>query len=130
MNQALVGRDKELEAVRAALAGSGHTGALITGPAGVGKTRLAEEAVAGARRRGVLHLAGTVAAQQIPLAPLLAVFPEVTGAPEVATRVIHARLTGRSSVPVLIVDDVQWLDPSTLTVLHLLARARTARVLA
>ena len=46
-----------------------HAGVVIAGSAGVGKTRLAREAMAAARNCGwaVHWVAGTVAAQSIPL---------------------------------------------------------------
>jgi transposase InsO family protein len=53
----------------------GRLGCLRRRPVRVGKTRLVQEAVSGLDRRAVVWLAGTAAAQGIPLAPLLAVFP-------------------------------------------------------
>ena len=127
----LIARDRELATIRTALAaGSGRAGVVITGSAGVGKTRLAEEAVAGAGRGTVLRLTGTPAAQQIPLAAVLCTFPELSGRPDEAIAALHARLAGRRAPPMLLVDDVQWLDTSTQTLLHLLVRGQTGRVVA
>ena len=101
---------------------------VIVGASGVGKTRLAEEAVAGAARRSVITVVGAPATQGLPLAPLLAVFPEVSVAPDRGIAEIQARLAGHRTPLTLVVDDAQWLDPTTQTLLHLLVTARHARL--
>ena len=66
----LTGRAEELEVIADVFRADGpHAGVLIAGSAGVGKTRLAREAMAAARNCGwaVHWVAGTVAAQSIPL---------------------------------------------------------------
>jgi hypothetical protein len=66
----LTGRAEELEVIAGVLCPDGpHAGVVIAGSAGVGKTRLAREAMAAARNCGwaVHWVAGTVAAQSIPL---------------------------------------------------------------
>jgi len=105
------------------------SGVLLVGASGVGKTRLAREAVSGLDRRTVVHLAGTAAAQGIPLAPVLAVFPDITAAPERGIAEARARLTGRRVRPVLVVDDAHWLDATTQTLLHILVSTRQVRAL-
>jgi hypothetical protein len=127
----LVARESELDTIRASLAsGSGQAGVLIVGPPGVGKTRLAEEAVAAVDRRTVLRFVGTLAAQCIPLAPALAVVPGLSGAPDQVIMKVHAELAARRPPALLLVDDVQWLDSSTQTLVHGLIRARGVRVVA
>lgn len=73
--RALVGRARELEQLRVALAqaGSGHGGLLILdGPAGMGKSRLLAEFLRMARRHGALVLSGRAYRQegQLPYGPL------------------------------------------------------------
>jgi DNA-binding CsgD family transcriptional regulator len=127
----LCGRDAEVELVRAALAETATgAGVVIVGPAGVGKTRLAQEAVAGLGRRPVHLLVGTPAAQAIPLAPLLDVLPDVGASPEEGIGRARTRLGGRRPRLVLLVDDAQWLDTATQTLLHSLVRTREVRVVA
>ncbi|GIH09751.1 LuxR family transcriptional regulator [Rhizocola hellebori] len=103
------------------------SGVLVVGASGVGKTRLVHEAVSRLDRRTVVRLAGTAAAQGIPLAPVLAVFPDITAAPEQGIPQARARLAGRRTRPVLMVDDAHWLDSATQTLLHLLVSTRQVR---
>jgi len=66
----LTGRAEELAVIADVLCPDGpYAGVVIAGPAGVGKTRLAREALALAAERGwaVRWVAGTTAAQSIPL---------------------------------------------------------------
>src|SRR5437867_2736927 len=71
---ALIGRDVELGRLRARLreASQGHGGlVLVTGEAGIGKSRLLQELTAGAGRQGVRMLAGRAheAEQILPFRP-------------------------------------------------------------
>lgn len=140
----LVGRADELavidSAVAAAAAGDGCCLAL-TGPPGIGKTRLAGEAAERARRRGFL-----VAATRCPdddstpaWWPLRNVVVALGGDPETllgpaphtdadAMRYrSYEAFAGRVAAaaaerPVLLlIDDVQWIDPSSLGCLRFLA---------
>lgn len=66
----LTGRAEELDVIAGALCADGpDAGVVIAGSAGVGKTRLAREAMVVAAERGwaVRWLVGTVAAQSVPL---------------------------------------------------------------
>lgn len=126
----IIGRLNELRFVRdVGWRGSTHTGVVIAGPAGVGKTRLAEEATAAGPPRSVLTLIGTPAARCVPLAPLLAMLPEGGTAGVVDLAAIRARLAKQRPPLTLVVDDAQWLDGETLTLLHSLAAAREARMI-
>ena len=64
----LTGRDEELRRVAAAIR-PGAAGIVVAGPAGVGKTRLAREAVAvsGGRGATVVWAQGSTAARPLPL---------------------------------------------------------------
>src|SRR4051794_11468753 len=66
----LAGRTEELSAVAGALRGRGGVrGVVLVGPAGVGKTRLAREALAGAAEAGVATrwVVATESARAVPL---------------------------------------------------------------
>ncbi len=84
---ALVGRDRELAALRdalaAALAGRG-TLVLIGGEAGIGKTALAEATLAEAQQRGALVLVGRCydLSETPPYGPWRAAFERVPGGDE------------------------------------------------
>lgn len=119
----LVGRSSELEAVAEALSGAG---VVLAGPAGVGKTRLAREAVLRTGADPVLRIAArpsVAAVPLVPFAPLLADGPGALAAIDTATAV-RAALTERwtgAGPPVLVVDDAQWLDGVSAAVLLQLA---------
>lgn len=88
-----VGREKELALLREALerAGAGAPGVMvIAGEAGVGKTRLVSEFIAGSRRAGARVLVGhcvRVADGGLPYAPLMEALRHLN--PEVETQVVQ-----------------------------------------
>jgi DNA-binding SARP family transcriptional activator len=158
----IVGRATELERLEAALTaafdGRG-TAALVTGPAGIGKTRVAAELARRARARGATVLMGRcidVVGAALPYLPLIeALRPlrdtsALDGLPELA-RLLGAgaapspagadhaadeaqlrlfssvlavldRLAGDGPV-VLVLEDLQWADGSTLDLVGFLVRA-------
>ncbi|GAA1965336.1 helix-turn-helix transcriptional regulator [Microbacterium deminutum] len=133
---AVVGRDEVRERIAAALTGPNGEGAgtvVITGPAGVGKTVLAQDVI-----RAHPHARAFVGAG-LPLSTVSVPFLlfrsmlRATGADgsidfdEPASRVLVAidhwidELASESRV-VLVLDDLQWVDPATLdVVLYLMA---------
>jgi DNA-binding SARP family transcriptional activator len=115
--------------------------ALITGEAGIGKTRLAEEVIAEAEQRGCLVGFGRCHDDQgaPPLWPWRQVLADlgldllelvgssdayVDGAPEVFSRfeqVRHALTAASESRPIVVVlDDLQWADLTSLRLLSFL----------
>jgi predicted ATPase len=105
-----VGRGTELAVLRVALedACSGHGSVvLLTGEAGIGKTRLAEKLAAEASERGVVAAWG--ACRQGQDAPAL--WPR-----------LQILVAAAQSQPVLVIlDDLHWADVPTLLLLELLA---------
>src|SRR5271156_4489893 len=71
----MVGRSKEFSQLTAAVAA--RRGAVITGPAGVGKTTLAVSAVQWAEQRGMAHrrASATRAAQGLPFGAFASLLP-------------------------------------------------------
>ncbi|MFN8017076.1 MAG: helix-turn-helix transcriptional regulator [Acidimicrobiales bacterium] len=112
-----VGRGELVAAVRAALGGRG---AVLVGPAGVGKSALAAAAVPRAAGRIVASPVG----QELPLWGVRSLVPEATDEHEAATRLaaVLRAAHGPTGRPVLLVDDLDLLDgPSLAVVLRLLA---------
>lgn len=147
----LIGRAGELAAVTALLDGVGTSGALavIDGDPGVGKTALATRAVLAAEHRGltVLQASGVETEWDVPYAALSQLLQPVRGAiddlPEpqrVALQVAFGELQGppsnllhvglatltllsdRAAGSLVVVDDLQWVDPATRSVLAFVAR--------
>jgi DNA-binding winged helix-turn-helix (wHTH) protein/tetratricopeptide (TPR) repeat protein len=133
----LLGRGKELAAVARRVRDQECGGILLTGAAGVGKTRLADECAQLASQSGltIARAAGHPEARSLPLAALAHVLPpEVTGAagPELdLASLFHrarASLAGRGGGQrlLLIIDDVDWLDDLSLALVASLVSARAA----
>ena len=114
----LTGRDEELRSVKAAIR-PGAAGMVVAGPAGVGKTRLAREALAvcGSREATVAWAHGSTAARPIPLGAFAGLIDIPPGdAAETIDRVLDH--LARQQPLVLAVDDAHLLDDHSAIVLH------------
>jgi DNA-binding CsgD family transcriptional regulator len=129
----IVGRRAQLARFEDALASVDAQGVLIHGPAGVGKTRLADECRAGAEATGhpTERLVGSATAAALPLGAVAPLLGAALSAPigrsdsvrvfDDALHAIAERSNGRRLVTV--VDDIHLLDDASLTLLsYLLAR--------
>jgi DNA-binding CsgD family transcriptional regulator len=130
----LTGRAEELEVIADVLgADEPPTGVVIVGSAGVGKTRLAREAMAAASQRGITvrWLAGTLAAQSVPLGACVQWADRLAGNPvQLVGRAIKAITAAPDDTRVLVVvDDAHLLDNLSAFVLHQLVQRRRATVL-
>ena len=128
MRWPLAGRGAELAFVAEALAGGSAGGVVVTGPAGVGKTRLA--AVAAERADAeVAWVRATRSAASLPLGAFAPLLP-AAALPGGAERLAHARdalaqrAAGRRLV--LCVDDGHLLDAASAALLHQLVAAGEA----
>jgi DNA-binding CsgD family transcriptional regulator len=132
----LVGRDRELGRIATAMDRPPPAGAVLVGAAGVGKTRLAMEALQQARGRGatVEWVTATEAAASIPFGPVAHLLPSTRedtaslldllrhAADSLAARAQGGRV-------VLGVDDAHLLDHASAALIHHLALSSTAAVL-
>ncbi|MEQ3551701.1 LuxR C-terminal-related transcriptional regulator [Pseudonocardia nematodicida] len=128
----LIGRAHELAVLEQVVADPASPGLLLTGPLGVGRTRLLREASRAGRAhdRRVVHVRGNAA--EVPLGPLAHLLPPVAGAPDRLFLLQHALTALRGDGPpaLVTVDDAHRLDELTRTVLETLASAGDATVVA
>src|SRR3984885_7854458 len=132
----LVGRDEELEQISRIWANATCPAVAVIAPAGVGKSRLAREAVAAADRAGamVCWVQGTRSAAAVPLGACAELLPPDACADDQllqlqrTARILREHAAGR---PIVIgVDDAQRLDPASAALILQLAITGTAFVLA
>lgn len=129
----LIGRSVEMRTVEAAISASDVAGTLICGAAGVGKSRMAREALSAAAAQGceTRWTVGTSSARAIPLGAFTAWAPSgVTDTVQLLRGVIEA-LTAASSgaTVVLAVDDVHLLDDLSTFVVHQIVQRGAAKVI-
>jgi DNA-binding CsgD family transcriptional regulator len=130
----LTGRVEELKVITDVFHVDGpDAGVVIAGSAGVGKTRLAREAMNAARDSGwtVRWVSGTLAAQSIPLGAFAQWADRLEGNPlQLVAGVIKAITASPSGAPVLVVvDDARLLDNLSAFVLHQLVLRHAATVI-
>ncbi|WP_406053778.1 LuxR C-terminal-related transcriptional regulator [Streptomyces sp. NBC_01077] len=131
-----VGRQEELDAFAKALADGRGRGFVIYGPAGIGKSRLAEECLAQAVRAGYKSMRATAsaAAGTVPLGAIAHLIPEgvdlsdpVRGFADVAAALMGP---GRGRRWAVWVDDLHLLDATSVVLLRQLMDAGVIRLVA
>lgn len=130
----LIGRTEEMRVAADALGGGAdYAGVVIVGRAGVGKTRLAREAVAAAAGPGwcVFPVTATAAARGIPLGAFAQWMGHGGGQQvNVVVSVIDAMIAAAGDSRMLVtVDDAHLLDDVSAFVVHQLVRRRLATVI-
>lgn len=132
----LAGRARELDLCATVLADDRHDTLLICGPPGVGKSRLADEALRSAERSGtaVHRVTATRAAAAIPLGATAHVIPDGVDManPVHGFRAVVAALRGTAGPdrPLILVDDLHLLDSASAVLLRQLLDARAVKVVA
>jgi DNA-binding CsgD family transcriptional regulator/type II secretory pathway predicted ATPase ExeA len=134
----LAGRSEELSRLTAALVA--RRGAVITGPAGAGKTTLAMMCLQLVRDRemSVARTTATLASRRLPFGTLAPILPPDLGIDRLSrdghgqllrfyARAVTTRAQGRPLV--VFVDDAHLLDDGSATLMHHLALTRAATVL-
>ena len=129
----LTGRNAEMGAVGAATSSSGVGGILIRGAAGVGKSRIAREAlsVAAAQGRETRWTVGASSARSIPLGAFAAWAPSgVTDSVQLLRGVVESLTAAPSNAGVVIgVDDAHLLDDLSTFVVHQIVARGAAKVI-
>jgi hypothetical protein len=128
----LVGRSEEIRTIEAAIAASDGSGIVVCGAAGVGKSRIAREALSIAVSRGCegRWAVGTSAARAIPLGAFTAwAQPGVTDTLQLLRGVMESLTAAPSGATVVLgVDDVHLLDDLSIFVLHQIVQRGAAKV--
>lgn len=129
----LIGRSEETGAIAAALSAPDASGIVVCGAAGVGKSRLAREALAAAESRGCecRWVTGTSLAREIPLGAFTAWAPSgVTDTVQLLRGVIESLTAARSGATVVVcVDDAPLLDDLSIFVVHQIVQRGAAKVI-
>jgi DNA-binding NarL/FixJ family response regulator len=125
----LTGREDELEVIQRALSKVGSSsGVVIVGAAGVGKTRLAREALIRAEASGarINWIVGTESARPLPLGAFSASLGNLMSDPMLdVQRIVDSFVAQQRRGRVLIgVDDAHLLDGLSAHVVHQLAQSR------
>jgi DNA-binding CsgD family transcriptional regulator len=129
----LTGRDSELGTIRRALSGAGnHSGVVVAGAAGVGKTWLAREVLRRAEASGerTTWIVGTESAHALPLGAFIGSLGEAMSDPLTnVRRVINSFVAQQRRGRVVVgVDDAHLLDGLSALVVHELAQSGGARL--
>jgi len=131
-----VGRAGELDRLMAAATNGNGRGLILSGSAGIGKSRLLREVIGvlPTDRHAVWGASGSVGAAGLPFAGLAQILPaeqppglSPAGLLRWAVESLHQRATGRPIV--LAIDDAHLLDPASAALANLIARSGRARVL-
>jgi hypothetical protein len=128
----LTGRSREARLIEAALLDPGSAGIVVSGAAGVGKSRIVRETLTGFASRGweIRWVVGTSAARNLPLGALT---PWARSSGHDSLELVHSVVDALTSSPdrrpvALGVDDVVLLDDLSIVVVHQIIQRRLAKV--
>jgi DNA-binding CsgD family transcriptional regulator len=128
----LTGRNEELAAIEAAVRDPDSCGVVVRGAAGVGKSRIAQEALARATDTGCVTrwAVATSSARGVPLGAFASWVSAEMDTLQLVRGVVEALTSTSGDASVVIgVDDVYLLDDLSAFVLHQIVRRRAAKVL-
>jgi DNA-binding CsgD family transcriptional regulator/tetratricopeptide (TPR) repeat protein len=122
-----------MRAIEAAISASAVSGILISGASGVGKSRIAREALSAAASQGcdTRWTVGTSSARAIPLGAFTAWAPSgETDTVQLLRGVVESLTAASSSAKVIVgVDDVHLLDDLSTFVVHQIVQRGAAKVI-
>jgi DNA-binding CsgD family transcriptional regulator len=129
----LIGRTKEMRTIQAAILASDASGIVVHGPAGVGKSRIAREALSATESQGCESrwAVGTSSARAIPLGAFTAWAQSgVTDTVQLLRGVIESLTAAPSGSTVVVgVDDAHLLDDLSTFVVHQIVQRGAAKVI-
>lgn len=128
----LIGRAEEMQTLRAAVAASDVSGAVVCGVAGVGKSRISRAALSAVASQGseVRWAVCTSSARSVPLGAFAEWVPSgVTDTVQLLRGVIEALTVTSSGATVVGVDDVHLIDDLSAFVLHQIVQRDLAKVI-
>ena len=134
----LMCREAEMDRILAGLRGSTSVSFVLAGPAGVGKTRIANEAsrFATSLRFDVVQVVGSRAIASIPFGPFAPFLPVSGPTPQDRLgllRLVNDAITARATPDhrvLLTVDDAQFLDDGSAALVHQLVQTGSCGLLA
>lgn len=133
MSWPLSGRPAQMRELRAAIAASEVSGVVIHGASGVGKSRIAREALAAATAQGSVArwAVGTSSAREIPLGAFAAwTQPGAADTVQLLRGVIESLIAAPTGAAVVVgIDDVHLLDDLSAFVVHQLVQRGLAKVI-
>ncbi|WP_083452855.1 helix-turn-helix transcriptional regulator [Mycolicibacterium goodii] len=128
----LTGRSAAMRSIHTAIDAGDLAGIVIGGPAGVGKSRIARQALSDAKARGFegRWVVGATSAAKVPLGAFTVwAPPAVTDTVHLLRGVIASLTAAPSGAPILIcVDDAHLLDDLSAFVVHQIVQRGAAKV--
>jgi DNA-binding CsgD family transcriptional regulator len=127
----LTGRSQELRLIEDAVSNPESSGIVVCGAAGVGKSRVAREALSNtsSHSREVRWVVGTSSATLLPLGALASWVPPDGDTVRLIQGVMDSLVAADSGMPVVVgVDDAHLLDDLSVFVLHQIAARQAAKL--
>jgi DNA-binding CsgD family transcriptional regulator len=128
----LTGRTEEMEAINAAISDPHANGIVVFGESGVGKSRIAREALAAAASSGAQTrwAVGASSSRMLPLGALSSWMESPSGDNlQLVRGVIRSLTMGTPGTTVVVgIDDVHLLDDLSTFVLHQIVQRRAAKI--
>lgn len=128
----LIGRSEEMRAIKAAISAPDVSGIVVSGSAGVGKSRIVREALSDAEAQGfeIRWVVGATSASAVPLGAFTAwAQPGITDTVQLLRGVIESVSAAPSGTQVLVgVDDVHLLDDLSTFAVHQIVQRGSAKV--